>query len=360
MDNINIDKIIDEVFYEMQYGKVDADIILFMKMHTTNSSHFEITPVLNLKNKKLLYRKIKEYVKSFEKVSLLVSALEKEGYVKRVITLMLSDMSVKDFNDPCLFVQKKIDFMNNQLLEDKIIDAPFFESKIFLSTEPYSKETPFCFVPRLMNGFDIYEFPTISYGISEETCYIYAIQDYNKYHDTNYSKKINRKLYKLNKDVLESETVEYKDYKEGKSDYYPENISDVSPGFIFALTLFLNEIYKKGITKVEVIPYLPIRYENKIKSFAKYTLKEAKKNDLSKEEKINLFKDLVNKQKDIQRNITEKFIRCFYRVAHHFDNVEITSIPFELDDRLHIKLSEFKYSDNEILNEIVNSDSKTI
>jgi len=360
MDKINIDKIIDEILHEMEYGKVDADIVLFMKMYTTNDIHTEMIPVLNLKNKELFYEKIKEYVKVFENVIQIISASEREGYIKRIITLMLSDMSIIDFNDPCLFIQKKIDFTKNQQLETKIIDAPSLGGAICLDIQTYGKETPFCFVPKLMCENEVYEFPTISYGISNNKCYIYAMQDYNKEHDTSFGKKIHRKLYKLNKDVYENETEEYKDYKEGKSEYYPENVSDVSPGFILALTLFLNEIYKSGITQVEVIPYLPIRYENKIKSLAKYSMREAKKNNLSREEKIKMFLELVNKQKDIQSNITEKFIRCFYRVAYHFNNVEITSDTFDLDDRLHLKLSRFEYSDNELLNELINSNTKTI
>lgn len=357
MDNINIDKIIDEILHEMQNGKVDADIILFMKMYTNNDTHTEMIPVLNLKNKELFYEKIKEYVKVFENVVQIISASEREGYIKRIITLMLADMSIIDFNDPCLFVQKKIDFTKNQQLENKIIEVPALGGDICLDIQTYGKETPFCFVPRLMCEDNIYEFPTISYGVSNNKCYIYAMQDYNKSHDTSFSKKIHRKLYKLNKDVYENETDEYKDYQEGRSEYYPENVSDVSPGFILSLALFLNEIYKSGITKVEVIPYLPIRYENKIKSLAKLAMNEAKKKNLSREEKIKIFLDSVKNQKNIQSNITEKFIRCFYRVAYHFNNVEITSTPFDVDDRLHVKLSEFEYSDNELLNDIINPNS---
>lgn len=360
MDKINIDKLIDEILHEISFGKVDSDIILFMKMHTTKSFEHEMTPVLNLKNKEILYEKIKEYIYLFKDSKIFLQSDSKEGYIKRQITLLFADMSINDFNDPHLYIQRKIDFMKNPLLENKVIECPSLESDIIIDTKYYGKETPFCFSTNLTNGVDSYDLPTISYGISNNTCYIYAIQDYNKEHQTSYSKKINRKLYKLNKGVYDSETDEYKDYKEGKSTYYPENISDVSPSFILVLTLFLNEIYKKGITKVEVIPYLPIRYENKIKTLAAMTLREAKKNNLSKEEKISKFKELVDKQRIIQSNITEKFIRCFYRVEHHFSNVEVTLNPFELDDRLHLKISEFKYSDNEILNELINSNNRTI
>lgn len=355
MDNIN--KLIDEVLEELQRGIVDADIKLYMKMHTTNSSHFEITPVLNLNNKELLYAKINEYLSFFKQSANLFIALSQEGYMKRVITLLFSDMSINDFNDPVLFVQRKIDFINNRLLEDKVFDSTNLESKVAINIVPYGKETPYCFRPSLFgeNYCDVYELPLISYGISGNTCYIYAIQDCNKPYQTEYIKKIKRKLYKINKGVYEIESEEYKNYKEGKEEYYPENISDVSPSFILSLTLFLNEISKKGITNIECISYLPIRYEEKIKLLAKQSLKGKDKETINKK-----FLESLEYLKNIQSNITEKFIRCFYRMEHHFDNIKITSIPFELDDRLHIKLSEFKYTDNEILNELINSNSKTI
>lgn len=230
MDNINIPKIIDEVIGEMQNGRVDADVILFMKMHTTYSSHFEITPVLNIKNKELLYSLIIEYIYLFKNASRLLNADSKEDYIKRLIALLFADMSIDDFNEPCLYVQRRINFINEHLLESKSIDFPLLDGKIDISIEPYGKETPHCFSPTIVGEYNSYILPIISYGISEDVCYIYAIQDYNKHEKIPYHNKIKRALYKVNDGVLDSK--EYYDYKEGKSDYYPENITDVPPSFI--------------------------------------------------------------------------------------------------------------------------------
>ena len=170
MDNIS--KLIDEVIYEMQIGKVDADIILFMKMHTTNSSHFEITPVLNLKNRELLYSKIIEYI-SYFKDKILYNE-DKELYTKRLIALLFADMSISDFENPILYIQRKISFINNKLLENKSMYIPYFESEISININPYGKETPYSFEPVLISEDDSYILPTISYGVELDTCYIYA------------------------------------------------------------------------------------------------------------------------------------------------------------------------------------------
>jgi len=359
MDNINITKLIDEVLLELEKGKVEADIFLYMKVNIEDSNEF--IPKLNLNNKELLYSKIIEYVYKFKDSKRFLNSDEQELYIKRIIALLFVDMSVNDFNEPIAYVQRKIDFINNKnFLEDKAILSNYFEGKIIFETNPYGKETPYSFDPTIVDDNNSYVLPTISYGISNDVCYIYAIQDYNEHVKTKHHDKIKRKLYKINSGVYDNESLEYKEYKEGKSEYYPENISDVPPSFVLSLTLFLNEIYKKGITKVKVIPYLPIRYNNEIKVIAKKVIKEGKKQNLTEEEKRKMFLELVNDYRHIQSNITEKFIRCFYRMNHHFENVAITSLPMELDDSLHISLSSFENSNNEILNDIIKESNKNL
>jgi len=361
MDNINVDKLIDDVIKELQIGVVNTEVKYRMKINLNTSSHFETTPTLQIKDKEVFYNNIKEYVSLFaDNITFQISD-EKEMLVKKQIAYLFANMSIDDFTNPEEYVRRVIDFNKNRVLRSKVLGySNILESNIEVHARKYNVETPFCFETKLVNNDNCaYDLPTISYGISDNTCYIYAIQDYNKHEKNPYYNKIKRKLYKLNSNVLESETEEYKEYKSGESEYYPENISDVSPSAILALTLFLNELEKNGINKIKVIPYLPVRFDNKTRCLAYKTLKEAKQNNLSNEEKRKLYLELVNQQMLCQSNMTEKLIRNFYRLAHHFDNIQITSIPYELDDGLHLKVDTFEYTDNEILNEIINLNNKT-
>lgn len=354
-----IDRIITEVIDEIEHGLVKS-IKYRIKVHTNISSSFEeITPVLNIKDKELLYSKIKEYVLPYLKTSEYALTDCKEDFIKRIIASLFVNMSLDDFNNPTSYVQRIINFKNERLLQNRITNPiPMLEnSRLYIQINNYGIETPYSFQTVLINT-DSYLLPTISYGISDNICYIYAIQDYNKHEKTPYHQKIKRKLYKLNDKVINSETQEYKDYKGGVSDYYPENISDVSPSAVFALTIFLNEIEKNGIYKVEVVPYLPVRYENKIKFIAKKVLEKSRKENLNKEETRKLYMESITSQMYVQDNMTQKLIRTFYRVAYHFENVNITSLPMELDDRLHISLSKFEYTDNELLNEVITISNK--
>ena len=306
------------------------------------------SPILKLTNKERLLALLKQYVGYLN--------IHSQVEIKRALALLWANASWSDFEFPEAFVQRNIDFLNNPVFENKIIGPieSLLASQLVIEINRYTQETPFCFQTFITNGEDSYELPLISYGISNDVCYIYAIQNKTPEKNTIYEKKIKRLLYKLNDGIYDKETKEYKLYREGLSSYYPENISDVSPSSILCLTVFLNELYQKGIEKVKIIPFLPIRYQAKEEAFRK------KANYLAKgeEERKQLFEQLQQEQIRIQNNLTQKFIRNFYRLQHHFPNIEICSVPFEVDECLNLNLGEFESTKNPILNEIILSNTK--
>lgn len=409
---MDIKKIFYEVLDELEKGHIDAGKIFRMKAGYKPNN--EYIPFINIKNEELVIKKLEEqlsyYILKDEEQEKKSEELEKrvkelrrqtlkalgeeipeekdndilikevsrkkeidETKVKSRIAFLLANMSINDFNDIPQYIQKRLDFDQNPLLCNKTIKGvETFNSDLCTKITDYGLETPYCFKTFLISDIGLYELPTISYGISDGICYIYAIQNYNikktkiittiaEKNEKHYQDMIKRKLFKLNSGVASAESLEYEQYKNGESDYYPENISDVTPSFILVLTLFLNEIEKHGINNIKVVPYLPIRYENKICVLAHKTLKYAKENKLNNEEIKKKFLELIYEQRNIQSNMTEKLIRTFYRMNYHFDNINITSLPMELDDCLNIKLNKFEYSNNEILNEIINkSNNKTL
>lgn len=226
-------------------------------------------------------------------------------------------------------------------------------------------ETPYVFVTsieREENGQKLsYKLPRISFGIANNTCYIYAIQnDKNKEESAEnikYGNKIKRLLYKLNGDVINNETEEYLRYKENLTDYYPENISDVSPSATLALTVFLNSIYNYGIRNVKVVSFLPIRYNAKEQAYSNKLQFEIDKQSLNASESELLKQELEEKQLNIQNNLTQKLLRNFKRLKFHFDNIDILSYPFEVDECMHIKLDQFLKTNNPILEEIISKNN---
>lgn len=225
--------------------------------------------------------------------------------------------------------------------------------EITRSSQSVFMETPYKIDINFTNYFGeekvYYNLPSISYGITlengEKVCYVYSIlnpkEKNNKTNNQNkYEKKIVREMYKLNAGVREQESEEYKNYINGESSYYPENISDVSPSAIISLTVFLSLLEKENIKEIKVVPYLPLRYLSR-----ELSLREI--NDSAKVE------ELKARNNYLQQNITDKFIRTFRRVNYHFPGLEINRYPYELDEYMGASLSleESKFN-NQILEEI--------
>ena len=344
-----MDEIIDLFFKQCENGKVQVGEVFYNVHFTINHYIDDKVLVINVKNKELFYKYIKEFISLFN--------LNKREDILKNLVYLFSNLSFSDFNDIELYIKRNIDFVKNRLFEDKSI--PFLNDEVTITTRESYQKSPYSFISNITNGVDKYELPIISYGISDNVCYIFAVQDKNLDKSSGYSKKTKRLLYKINSGVYDAESLEYKDYKENKSNYYPENISDVSPGAILSLSIFFKQLYDLGITKVKVVPFLPIRHNAKKEAYQLKINYLIKKDNLNLEEQQLLEQKYLAEHLRIQNNLTQKFLRNFSRINHHLPNVSISSNPFEVDEYLNINLSEFVKSDD-ILSEMINRVEKKL
>lgn len=272
---------------------------------------------------------------------------EDKNRIKALMAYMFVNMSTEDFLNPVEAVRKKIAFLKDttfSLLNDDINVGVLGGVNLNIKQEIQSiyMETPYRIDFTLEKDGKIVELPYISYGIvkenGEKTCYIYSIMNHkvNK-DDEELKKKVNRFLYKLNEGVYASESQEFKDYKEGRSDYYPENISDVTPSFVLSTVIFLTLLQSKGIENIKVVPYLPLRYLSR-------DIMAREVND------ENIRKQRIERNNQIQNNATEKMIRTLRRASYHMGCVEEISYPYEEDEYYTLRLhSKNNYINNEIL-----------
>ena len=323
-----MDRIITDFFNQCETGRVDVGQLyynLYFSINGTNS-------IFNIKvnDKEKFYNYIKEFLNLFN--------LETEFEIYRKLVYLFSNLTFSDYENIEEYLKKNISFVKNKIFsDDEII---FLENRILMKVVPCYLETPYWFKIIISDGSNQYELPLISYGIYDGVCYIYAIQDKNKDKTSDYSKKIKRILYKINNGIKETE--EYEEFKKGESDYYPENISDVSPSAILALSIFMNQLYEKGITKVKVIPFLPMRYHAKQVAYRKKVDYLAEIDKLGDKAKKDLMQHYEEEQLRIQNNLTQKFIRSFLRVSYHFPNIQVISLPFESDENLSILITSFE------------------
>lgn len=121
--------------------------------------------------------------------------------------------------------------------------------------------------------------------------------------------------------------------------------------FVLSLSVMFGVLNRENINNFVVVPLLIERWN-------------AKKIMFDIKEQFNLFKgnhstlkEDLEKQEDIQKNLTEKFIRTFRRIEYHFSNINIVSYPFEIDDNMYIVNNNNYSSNNELLDEMYRGDS---
>lgn len=291
--------------------------------------------------------------------------------IKYYLTLLWVNATYEDLRNPVRFIQKYIDFNNNPLFEDEFTYASNIEAlndadiDVIIKREPANMETPYSFNAQI-NLFDNgkennYYLPSICYGVSGDICYIYSIQNSGMFTSNHgFEKKIKRLLYKMNENVSSHESEDFKEYKrlekQGNNmedEFYPENISDVSVSAILALTVFMDSLNDMGIKNIKVVPFLPIRYKNKEDAYEKkYQLKLKQ---LKVDEIKELKQNLEEKRLLIQSNLTNKFIRDFMRLKHHFNGIDILSYPMEIDEYLSININNMECHNNKLIENILSN-----
>ncbi len=184
----------------------------------------------------------------------------KKFMIDFIISNIWNNVTDTDLNNPVEYLKARINFLDDPLhdSESKIIylkDLYFLENSDIeyeINLNNPILETPYSFKPSIVRNKaigEIFELPRVFYGISDGVCYIYAVQRDNKIKENNYTKKINRLLYKVNKSI--------------KDDYDLDNIKDVTPSALVSLTLFMRILKENNIRDVKVIDYMPIRYKAK-------------------------------------------------------------------------------------------------
>lgn len=300
----------------------------------------EYFPTIIIDNEEEFFKLLENYVdKTIQSKRKITSFISKKDQIRFIISYLFVNATTEEFNNPIDLLKKQIAFLDDKTFNelDSSINIPLDGSlnntnlNIKRNTQSIYMETPYNLKFKIndTNSEDFYDLGEISYGIYNNTCYIYSMMNKSKKKDTPFYKRINRKLFKLNNNILSTESNEFKEYinNNRESLYYPENITDVSMPMVYSLSIFINLIKKANIKEIKVVTYLPLRYISR-----------------TDEERSN----------NIQKNTTDKLIRTFRRVAHQIDGVDITSYPYELDEYLNLSVSKEKElsSDNELIENI--------
>jgi len=262
---------------------------------------------------------------------------------------------VTDFMDIDKLFNRHKDFLDNNdkltefLTPQNIGYSNTLKSNIIVKLNKQSivEETPYGLDIWLEdeNKEQLYTFPTVRFGISDNKVYIYAIQNKN----ANNNNKIERILRKTGEG--------FDDINSDKDPIMsPENIYSVSPWALVASSIAISLI--KEQTKIEnfVAPYFLINRWNAVE--VSYNILKNKYRDQENNPNINRIlqkkEEQVSRHDELQRNITDKFIRTFRRLDHHFNNISITSLELEEDSCIHFQVNNNYSCNNSLLDEVYN------
>lgn len=303
-----------------------------------------LVPTLRIKNKEKFDRLLVEYVaiakefygsENFRFENMSKEEIEKQK-IKTIMALMFSNATFEDFNNPCEFLKKRIDFFNNTKSEYYDLgNSPLLKAdlKLDIKKDSIYNETPFQFsLTSIDEDKKYYAFPCLKFGISDGKAYVYAIQSPNNYFE-NDSKKVNRALYKIG-EGFNAEEDNYDIYEQG-------NLENVTASFVVVANMFCNYVKCLGINEI-IMPSLLIERWNAKEIAYKREMNASAIN----EKEYNMGKIIHT---GIQSNLTEKFVRTFLRLTSHYPNIEVLSYPTDIDDSLHLDIDNLDECNNKLL-----------
>jgi hypothetical protein len=203
--------------------------------------------------------------------------------------------------------------------------------KYSIEKQSLQQETPYCFKSYFEKDISKYALPRISFGIDNDVCYIYAIQnkDSKINIDAEYNKEVKEKLRTINS---------------GISKY-----RNVTPSFVVALSLFISFLKENNINKLQIVTPLPIRQNNRDMSL-EYKIKfYSICGKLFGDDLENFKQEIIDKKINDDYNSTTKFYNCFNRLKLHFDNLFLQG---DLNRNTTIKIINL-ITNNDFLSEVV-------
>lgn len=285
-------------------------------------------PTIHVKDSFTFFKYLTDITKAFMK--LYGRTTSPRNYAIQIMRRIWLRMGITDFENVELFLKRQLEFLNNRRLdteEEQKIDT-FHDYDVFMETfvNRTWDESTRRMIFTIKNDTETYELPHILYDIDDsDNCYIYGIQS----SQSEKSKHIERKLYKLNKGI---------------------DNPNVHPSKVFALILFIKQLEKHGISKITVpgMQVLSYRYHELISQKVEKELKKAKEQieqypnniDYQKQfQEINEWYNRThNKEELISYLKTEELINLMYRLTKHNPNIEITNEINIQGDSLNLKI----------------------
>ncbi len=292
-------KIANNVNYAIVFN---TKLLELKKVYRKEINEELMVPTLIIDNKREFDKLLCEYVIKALKYYDDRNFFNKKERIKEILAHLLANATYDDFNKPINFLKKRIAFLDNANNYSENIgysDILGCDLNLEIRKDTINNETPEEFVIECRNKDEKYLFPRVKFGIMDDTVYIYAIQN-SREEKNNLTKQINRKLYKVGEGFTDSNNE--------------ENYKDVTASFLVVLNMAINYFNSIGYNKF-IIPSILI---------VRWNAKQIMNNNMNE---------------IIQYNITNKLIRTCLRLGVHYNNIDVMSLPYEVDSNLHLHIN---------------------
>ena len=342
--------------------KINGELTFSIPEDIKNNGMYYV-PTLEINNEEEFFNTLSEY---YEKAKAFYTGKidELDDFDKTILTCLWNNATMEDFQNPINYINKYISFMDKPFdVSDEYESIGYSEIldsdiEISLKEEKCKQETPYALYVRSSNDGVYFDFPVVRFGIKDDTAYIYAVQqvmktkkqiDAESEETKQYGKKIHRKLFKVNENLVKEDEID--------NINNPENLTGINPSALVSLSILFSKLEEVGIANIEVPSFLPVRYNSKEKAYL-IKIEQLKSRGHTSEELEYIYDKLVQEHEDIQRNISDKLLRNIRRLEYNFNNIDVTSYPMELDTSTHINLSEYESCNNPLLQEIYEMNKK--
>jgi hypothetical protein len=306
----------------------------------------ESLPSININNVELFKEKLNKYIQTLKSKADVWNDMpftSEEDKIKYTAAMLFVNATFEDFEYPYKYMDNYIAALKDDTFKDlkeeknicKLTSFKDATLKVKSADQSIFLETPqkleFSLSKMMQDGNEY----TVSLPSVSCFCYedgtdkilnIAALQNkrIDKSKEKNvFEKQVNREKFKLNDGVDKEE-------------------QDVEPLAIISLATAIFLAKQKGITKVRMPDFMPMRW------YAKSLANEKK----SKYKNLDL-EELQEEQIRIQTNVTDKFLRTMIRIEEQIGMVDIGLIPGVLGDYLDCSITDKQVDNpNKILKEI--------
>ena len=293
LDNTILDIFYNEIIGEMEEGTLSiGDLKPAIKLSFKENNHSYV----KINDKRTFDKALISYVK--KSISFYYNDIYSYINIKSAISYVFANITLNDYDNIENYLNLRSSFLDENYNEEVNDSFLGYASNISITRSKDFLEAPGCFKYTITDGENIFELPTIYYGIKDDCAYVYAIQNKNK-NNNNLQKKINRLLYKINEGYSEEN--------------YDETLNgrDIPMSFAASLILFIKYLKTKNINGIKLIGNMPVRHKAHI---------ESNNRRLNYHKKIYTDQEYVEYEKEIERkndvynNVHKRLFRTFYRV----------------------------------------------